>query len=307
MAPYQERPQGYPLEFRVRFDPATDRGKFFPLLTEVSCGEEKNTRETVAAMEQRGSLAKAAALPAVYRATSDFYAHFFDDAADGEDARSRCLIRRFGGRRSRSSRARCGLPVRRGWWRAGIRRLIRRGRGSGGTSGAIRLWSMYAIDSYGDRELGREALEFLAKRQRADGKMMHEFSLTAGGFTGAMQWSNFGYEYAAADATPLFVMAVEDYVRTTGDMAFLKEHWEAVKLAYAFERAHDSDGDGVYDNSEGTGWVEQWASGPPHQELYLASLDESCGACDGGPCPDGWRMGRWARRRPMMRTTSRVW
>ena len=36
MAPYQERPQGFPLEFKVRFDPAKDGGKFFPLLTEVS-------------------------------------------------------------------------------------------------------------------------------------------------------------------------------------------------------------------------------------------------------------------------------
>ena len=133
---------------------------------------------------------------------------------------------------------------------------------------------MYAIDSYGDRALGRQALEFLAARQRADGKMMHEFSLTAAGLTGPMQWSNFGYEYAAADATPLFCMAVADYVRTTGDVEFLRAHWDGVKRAYAFERAHDSDGDGVYDNSEGTGWVEQWAAGQPHQELYLAALDE---------------------------------
>ena len=158
--------------------------------------------------------------------------------------------------------------------------------GFGWYFGRDTLWSMYAIDSYGDRVLGRDALEFLARRQRADGKVMHEFSLTAGQLTGEMQWSKFGYEYAAADATPLWVLAVEDYVRTTGDTEFLRAQWDGVKRAYAFERAHDSDGDGVYDNSEGTGWVEQWAAGQPHQELYLAALDE--GAARAMSVMAGW-------------------
>ena len=272
MAPYQERPQGFPLEFKVRFDPAKDRGKFFPLLTEVSLGE-KSSGATVAAMEQK-IVAKAAALPAVYKATSEFYGHFFDERLTvktpdtmfdkalrwAEIAIEQSKVRTAG---------ETGLVA--GWYPS----FDSARPGFGWYFGRDTLWSMYAIDSYGDRKLGREALEFLSKRQRADGKMMHEFSLTAGGLTGPMEWSKFGYEYAAADATPLFVMAVADYVRSTGDMEFLKAHWDGVKRAYAFERAHDSDGDGVYDNSEGTGWVEQWEAGPPHQELYLASLDES--------------------------------
>jgi hypothetical protein len=48
-----------------------------------------------------------------------------------------------------------------------------------------------------------------------------------------------------------------------------------VKKAYEFDRAHDSDGDGVYDNSEGTGWVEAWPPKMPHQEIYLAALDQA--------------------------------
>jgi hypothetical protein len=66
---------------------------------------------------------------------------------------------------------------------------------------------------------------------------------------------------------------MEDYVNTSGDMDYLKRHWEAVRKAYAFTRAHESD-DGIYNNSQGTGWVESWPGGMPHQEIYLAALDQ---------------------------------
>ncbi len=272
MAPYQERPQGYPLEFKVRFDPAKDAGRVYPLLTEVSRGE-KSSGATISAMEERIA-AQAADLAGAYRATADFYAHFFDERLTVETPDPRLdRALRWAEIAIEQSKVRTagetGLVA--GWYPS----FDSARPGFGWYFGRDTLWSMYAIDSYGDRVLAKEALEFLVKRQRADGKMMHEFSLTAGGLTGAMQWSNFGYEYAAADATPLFSMAVADYVRTTGDVAFLRANWDAVKRGYAFERAHDSDGDGVYDNSEGTGWVEQWVAGQPHQELYLASLDES--------------------------------
>ena len=274
MAPYQERPQGFPLQFLVHFDPARDRGRFFPLLTEVSVGGVKSSAAAVEAMEGRIA-AKSAALPAVYRATSEYYAHYFDErlTVRTPDPRLDRALRwaeiAIEQSQVRTAAGETGLVA--GWYPS----FDSARPGFGWYFGRDTLWSMYAIDSYGDRALGKEALEFLARRQRADGKMMHEFSQTAGMLTGEMQWSNFGYEYAAADATPLYVMAMADYVRATGDVVFLRAHWDGVKRAYAFERAHDSDGDGVYDNSEGTGWVEQWAAGQPHQELYLASLDES--------------------------------
>jgi hypothetical protein len=69
-------------------------------------------------------------------------------------------------------------------------------------------------------------------------------------------------------------MAMEDYVNASGDVEFLHRYWDAVKRAYAFTRAHDSDRDGVYENTEGTGWVESWPPGMPHQESYLAALDQ---------------------------------
>ncbi|MBZ5624268.1 MAG: glycogen debranching protein, partial [Acidobacteriia bacterium] len=142
--------------------------------------------------------------------------------------------------------------------------------GYGWFFGRDSLWTSYAINSYGDFDLTRQALEFLVRRQRADGKIMHEFSQTAG----LVDWKSTPYFYAAADSTPLFVMAMEDYVKTSGDVNFLTRHWDAVKRAYAFTRAHDSDGDGIYENTEGTGWVESWPPGMPHQEIYLAALDQ---------------------------------
>jgi len=71
---------------------------------------------------------------------------------------------------------------------------------------------------------------------------------------------------------------MEDYVNTSGDIEFLHKHWDSVRSAYAFTRAHDSDGDGIYENTEGTGWVESWPSGMPHQEIYLAALDQQSAA-----------------------------
>jgi hypothetical protein len=72
---------------------------------------------------------------------------------------------------------------------------------------------------------------------------------------------------------------MEDYVKVSGDVDFAKTHWDAIERAWKFETTHDSDVDGIYDNAQGTGWVESWPNGMPHQEVYLAALDaEASGA-----------------------------
>jgi glycogen debranching enzyme len=142
--------------------------------------------------------------------------------------------------------------------------------GFGWFFGRDALYTLYAADSYGDFALARSELEFLIKRQRDDGKMMHEYSQTAA----EVDWKSLPYEYAAADATPLFLTTTLDYVRSSGDLAFLKTHRNAVTKAWNFETTHDADGDGIYDNAQGTGWVESWPGVMPKQEVYLALLDE---------------------------------
>jgi hypothetical protein len=144
--------------------------------------------------------------------------------------------------------------------------------GFGWFFGRDALYTLYAVNGYGDFGLAKDELEFLIHRQREDGKIMHEYSQTAA----AVDWAQFPYQWAAADSTPLFLLAMADYVRTSGDVGFLTAERAAVEKAWAFETdpAHDTDHDGVYDNSQGTGWVENWAGGVPHQEIYLALLDQ---------------------------------
>jgi len=100
--------------------------------------------------------------------------------------------------------------------------------GFGWFFGRDTLWSLFAIDSYGDFALAREALEFLIARQRSDGKMMHEFSQTSN----EVDWAAMPYFYASADSTPLFIIAIADYVRRSADLEFLRENWASVMRAY---------------------------------------------------------------------------
>ena len=302
---YQEHPQTLPLEFLVRYDPAVDKGRLYPLLSTVSQPGETNNAAATRAMQQR--LAdQAAHLPALAQAIDDYYAHFFDtrltvstpdpkfdealrwaelsiEDAQVEHRGFNTLPRKtFPPEQpgqppitlieTRGRLTETGLVA--GWFPS----YDSTRPGFGWYFGRDTLWSLYAIDSYGDTALAKRALEFLLRRQRADGKMMHEFSQMADDLPENMQWSTFGYEYAAADATPLFLLALRDYIRTSGDLKFLADHYDDAKRAYQFERTHDSDGDGVYDNAQGTGWVENWQSPMPHQELYLASLDQQATA-----------------------------
>jgi hypothetical protein len=260
LPPYQERPQTYPLELKLAFDPKTDSGFFFPLL--MALGDKKSTpARQLADLNNR--------IAEIWGKTQDYYLHFFDTRLTSEtpdpefDRALRWAAVAIDQGRVRFHEE-TGLV-------AGYYTSADSARpGYGWFFGRDALWTSYAVNSYGDFELTRQALEFLIRRQRADGKIMHEYSQTAD----LVDWKSTPYFYAAADSSPLFVMAMEDYVGISGDLAFLRGHWEAVKRAYAFTRAHDSDGDGIYENTEGSGWVESWPQGMPHQEIYLAALDQ---------------------------------
>jgi glycogen debranching enzyme len=260
LPPYQDRTQAYLPEWKLSFDPKTDSNKFFPLL--IAMGSQNVDQERqLAALNDR--------VPELYAKTRDYYVHFFDTRlttetpdADFDRALRWAAVAIDQGRVKFHDED--GLVA--GYHESGDSARP----GYGWFFGRDTLWTSYAINSYGDFELTRQALEFLIRRQRADGKIMHEFSQTAD----LVDWKSRPYWYAAADSAPLFVMAMDDYVNTSGDVAFLRSHWDAVKLAYEFTRAHDSDGDGIYENTEGTGWVESWPPGMPHQEAYLAALDQ---------------------------------
>ncbi|WP_158752266.1 amylo-alpha-1,6-glucosidase [Acidobacterium sp. S8] len=265
LAPYQERPKVWPTQLILSFDPKRDAGRYFPLLLAVGNNAESAKPAALAAQLERLN-ANAAQL---YAKTADYYAHFFDKrlVAETPDAKFNEAMK-WAELSIDQLRVRHGSEVGlvAGFYSSGDSNRP----GFGWFFGRDTLYTLFAVNGYGDFALTREALEFLIKRQRDDGKIMHEYSQTAE----LVDWQKMPYEYAAADATPLFLTAMEDYVNASGDKNFLEQHWDAVERAWQFERTHDTDGDGIYDNSQGTGWVESWPSGMPHQEVYLAALDE---------------------------------
>ena len=266
MAPYQERPQEHPLELRLRVDPATDRSRVYPLLMAVGLDAQ---HATSAALGQ--TLANLnASLPSLYAQHAELY-RAREQAETSLDTPDVSVNRAFAWAETSIEQ----LQVQRA---DGERALVAGYYASGDSArpgfgwffGRDALYTLYAVNSFGDFGLSRDELLFLIRRQRADGKIMHEFSQTAE----EVNWAALPYEYAAADATPLFLMAMDDYLSTSGDVAFLQQHKDAIAQAWKFETTHDSDGDGIYDNAQGTGWVESWPSAMPRQEIYLALLDE---------------------------------
>jgi glycogen debranching enzyme len=278
VAPYQERPQVHPVELKLHIDPARDRGRLFPLLMAV--GTNKDAADTRALGETLEKLNQGIA--AAYAAHAASYKNLLANSVsiDTPDktlneafqwaeisieqlkAKPFCDTTAPGHRVCNDETALVA-----GYYASGDSARP----GFGWFFGRDALYTLFAVNGYGDFGLARSELEFLMHRQRADGKIMHEYSQTAT----QIDWQQFPYMYAAADSTPLFILAVLDYVRASGDVDFLKAHKDAVEKAWAFETdpAHDTDHDGIYDNSQGTGWVESWPGGMPHQEIYLAELD----------------------------------
>jgi glycogen debranching enzyme len=131
------------------------------------------------------------------------------------------------------------------------------------------LWTSLALNSAGDFKTTRTAIHFLSKYQRADGKIPHEISQGAS----FVPWfTDYPYGYASADATPLYIIALNDYVVRSGDVGFAKTKWESVWKAYQFLRS-TYDAQGLPQNfGFGHGWVEGGPLLPVKTELYQTGL-----------------------------------
>lgn len=282
MAPYQERPQVHPVELKLHIDPARDRDKLYPLLMAVGTNTQSaNTRALGETLEKLSQ-----SIPALYAAHADAWKKFLANSVS-IDTPDKALNEAFqwaeisieqlkakpfvpDPAKDPQSAAEIGLVA--GYYASGDSARP----GFGWFFGRDALYTLYAVNGYGDFALAKNELEFLIHRQREDGKIMHEYSQTAP----AIDWRAFPYMYAAADSTPLFLLATLDYVRASGDVQFLKGHREAIEKAWSFETGH-ADTNGIYDNRQGTGWVESWPGGMPHQEIYLALLDQQASAAMG--------------------------
>ncbi len=131
------------------------------------------------------------------------------------------------------------------------------------------MWTSLAFDAVGDFASTRLALDFLSKVQRADGKIPHEIAQTAG----LVPWfTAYPYAWASADATPLYIITMNDYVTESGDIAFAKEKWPSLENAYAFLKS-TYDANGLPQNfGVGHGWVEGGPLLPVKTELYQSAL-----------------------------------
>jgi glycogen debranching enzyme len=130
-------------------------------------------------------------------------------------------------------------------------------------------WTSFALDAEDDFADSRAALDFLSHYQRADGKIPHEVSQSA---TLVPWFTDYPYPYASVDATPLYIVAVDDYVRKSGDLGFAHEKWESLWKAYQFLKSTYS-AQGLPQNfGFGHGWVEGGPLLPVQTELYQSAL-----------------------------------
>jgi glycogen debranching enzyme len=130
-------------------------------------------------------------------------------------------------------------------------------------------WTSLALNSEGDYQGSRQALDFISKYQRADGKIPHEISQAAK----QVPWfTDFPYPWASADATPLFIIAVRDYFQHSGDTEFVSSHWDNIWRAYQFLNS-TRDARGLPQNlGVGHGWIEGGPLLPVKTEFYQTGL-----------------------------------
>ena len=264
LPPYQERAAAWPLQFVLHFDPKHDVNALWPLLVTLADQPQLQTDLAQRLIKLNDST------ESVWDANKTYYHDFLSQRTSIETP-DQALNDAF-------SWAEVSMDQLRVQTLGSTRQALTAGFvGSGDAArpgfgwffGRDGLWSLYAVNSYGDFATAREEIEFLLSHQRADGKIMHEWSQTAD----LVNWSALPYEYASSDATPLLQMAVDDYLKISGDADFIRKNWDALAKAWQFETSHDSP-DGIYNNEEGSGWVESWIPSMPHQEIYLAALDE---------------------------------
>ncbi|MGQ9917805.1 MAG: amylo-alpha-1,6-glucosidase [Bryobacteraceae bacterium] len=157
----------------------------------------------------------------------------------------------------------CGLVA--GWAPSGAGQRP----GFGWYFGGDAMMSAWAMLDYGDFEGARAALDFLLERQRADGKIMHEWTQSAA----LIDWPKYPYGYYHADTTPLFLYTASMYLRQTGDRAWMKARWAQLQQAWRF--AHTMlDEDGLLSNRKGgAAAVETGAlSGKVARDIYLQGV-----------------------------------
>jgi glycogen debranching enzyme len=112
--------------------------------------------------------------------------------------------------------------------------------------GGDALMNSWALEDYGDLSGALRALRFLQHHQRADGKMMHEMTQSVD----LVDWfGKYNFAYYHADTTPMYLYALDQYWRRSGNRKSLAEFWPSARKAYAFCLS-TLDSDGLMDNTK---------------------------------------------------------
>lgn len=118
-----------------------------------------------------------------------------------------------------------------------------------------------AFLSMGDFDAVRSTIKLLADYQGVNGTIFHE--LTTSG----------SVHFDASDATPLFVVLVNEYLRATGDTGFVSEIMPKVYKAIDFCLTTDTDGDDLIEIEHvGHGWLEGGDYFTLRTEFYLSGI-----------------------------------
>jgi glycogen debranching enzyme len=260
--PYQEEPRDVPAEFRMEANPSELKSNFIPVVIAGSVKGRDEARATYARL-----LGSARAL---YEKNVGHYKRLLEETTDVSTPDAR-VNDAFAWAKVGIDKGFVENPLLGRGLVAGFRTAGESERpGFAWFFGRDALWTALALNSYGDFEGARAALDFLKKYQRADGRIPHEISQSAS----LVPWfTDYPYAWASADATPLYVIAHADYVRASGDANYLRANWESILKAYRFTRATDTDGNGLVENTNvGHGWVEGGSLYPPHEEIYMQGL-----------------------------------
>ncbi|HEY2471029.1 MAG TPA: hypothetical protein VGI45_24755 [Terracidiphilus sp.] len=127
------------------------------------------------------------------------------------------------------------------------------------------LTSLPALLLSGDFERTRQALEFLLKYQdRQTGMMWHEMSQSAA----YVHWTDYPYMFPHVDITFLFLEKLQTYAKITGDVDFVRTHWDAISKSYEYCLSLIDPGDGMPRVPRGKEGSDEQRH--PQEELTLA-------------------------------------
>lgn len=132
------------------------------------------------------------------------------------------------------------------------------------------LWTTLAFIASGNLAAAATLLDVLEQHQQDDGRIPYEIVPSETPLTGI---SGYPYAWTSVDASPLFIIAHAALWQRTGDLDALRGHWPAIRQAYAFTAATDTDGNHLVENTDvGPGTVEEGALPASREEIYLQGL-----------------------------------